>query len=134
MWSSFRQLKFDYKLLDLFVTNEYKFITPGETNFVYVSDAYNHVPYIHIASVKFRVSRENNLIATLQNIDENIILHIPTRIGHFYKLNLSNRELMTYGKVSDFNMWDINEFVTPPWQKNNWKSYCPLTGAVRILQ
>ncbi len=133
-WTAIRQLKFDFKLLDLFVNNEYRFITPGEVTFVNVSDAFNHVPYAHIAGVKFRVSRENNLIATLRDIDPNIILHIPTRIGHFYKPNLTQEESITFGKAGDFNQWDINEFNAPPWQEKNWKSLCPLTHQVRILQ
>ena len=80
------------------------------------------------------MSRENNLIETLRNIDDNIVLHIPTRIGRFYKLKLSAGENLTTGPIKDFSLWDINEFNTPPWQEHNWKSYCPMTGVVRILQ
>lgn len=133
-WNDVKKLKFDFKLIDLFVNNQFRFITPGESTFVNVSDAFNHVPYVPLASVKFRVSRENNLIDTLKEIDSNIVLHIPTRIGHFYKLNLANNENITSGKVADFNLWDINEFNTPPWQEKNWKSLCPLTAQVRILK
>lgn len=133
-WNDIRKLKYDYKLVDLFSKNKYKFIIPGESTFVNVSDAFNHVPYIHYANVKFRVSRENNLIETLRNIDDNIVLHIPTRIGRFYKLKLSAGENLTTGPIKDFSLWDINEFNTPPWQEHNWKSYCPMTGVVRILQ
>lgn len=134
VWASIRQLKFDFKLVDFFVNNKFNFIKPGESTFVNVSDAFNHVPYTHYASVKFRVSRENNLISTLQRIDGNITLHIPTRIGRFYKPNLTDDERKTTGKVKDFNLWDINEFKAPPWQEHNWKSLCPITGQVRILQ
>ncbi len=133
-WNEIKKLKFDYKILDLFANNEYKFIVPGEVTFVNVSDAFNHVPYMPLASVKFRVSRENNLIVTLRELDENIILHIPTRVGHFYKLDLSQDELVTLEKAKNFNLWDINEFHAPPWQKANWKSLCPITGTVKILQ
>jgi hypothetical protein len=133
-WAEIKKLSYDFKLLDFFANNKYKFITPGEITFFNVSDAFNHVPYTHYAGVKFRVSRENNLISTLQKIDENIILYIPTRIGHFYKLNLSENEKKVIGKVKDFNLWDINEFNAPPWQTKNWKSLCPLSGQVKILQ
>jgi hypothetical protein len=133
-WNDIKKIKYDFKLLDFFVNNDYRFITSGEVTFINVSDAFNHVPYIHYASVKFRVSRENNLIATLQEIDENIILHIPTRIGHFYKPSPTKGEALIMGPAKDFSLWDINEFVGPPWQKENWKSYCPMTGAIRILQ
>jgi hypothetical protein len=133
-WNKIKHLKYDFKLVDLFVENKYKFIVPGEVTFFNVSDAFNHVPYVHYANVKFRVSRENNLITTLQKIDSNIILHIPTRLGRFYKLNLTDSEKIIVGPVKDFNLWDINEFNAPPWQKENWKSLCPLTHQVRILQ
>jgi len=133
-WNDIKKLKYDFKLLDFFVNNNYNFITPGEVTFINVSDAYNHVPYVPFAPVKFRVSRENNLIATLQKIDGDIVLHIPTRIGHFYKKNLLEGEKKTSGKVRDFSLWDINEFTAPPWQKDNWKSLCPLSHEVRILQ
>ena len=134
VWNEIRKLKYDFKLIDFFVNNKYKFITPGETTFFNVSDAFNHVPYIHYANVKFRVSRENNLIETLKQIDPNIILHMPTRIGGFYKLNPTNGEKIRTGPVKDFSLWDINEFNAPPWQTKNWKSLCPLTAQVRILQ
>jgi hypothetical protein len=134
VWNKIKCLKYDFKLVDFFVNNEYKFITPGEVTFINVSDAFNHVPYVYHAPVKFRVSRENNLIATLQKIDKNIILHIPTRIGRFYKPELSEKEKLTTGPVKDFSLWDINEFKAPPWQTNNWKSLCPLSHQVRILQ
>ncbi len=133
-WIEIKKLKYDFKILDLFGINSFKFITPGENTFVNVSDAFNHVPYVYYASVKFRVSRENNLIETLKQLDPNIILHIPTRLGHSYQHNLSDDELITLGKVADFNLWDINQFKAPPWQQNNWRSYCPLTHQVRILQ
>lgn len=133
-WNNIRKLKFDFKLLDFFVNNKYNFITPNEVTFVNVSDAFNHVPYVPFASVKFRVSRENNFINTLKNIDGNIVLHIPTRIGMFYKPELANGEQMTTGYVKDFSLWDINEFTTPPWQTKNWQSLCPLSDEVRILQ
>jgi hypothetical protein len=133
-WHTIKKLKYDFKLLDFFVNNNYKFIIPGEVNFINVSDAFNHVPYVPFASVKFRVSRENNLIATLKNIDENILLHIPTRIGHFYKPELSSGEKIIDGLVKDFSLWDINQFTAPPWQAENWKSFCPMTGVIRILQ
>jgi hypothetical protein len=80
------------------------------------------------------VSRENNLISTLKQIDENIVLHIPTRIGYFYKKQLEPGENIFTGAVKHFSLWDINEFNTPPWQEKNWKSLCPLTHQVRILQ
>ena len=121
-------------MLDFFADNQYKFITPGEVTFVNVSDAFNHVPYVHYANVKFRVSRENNLIETLKRIDPNIVLHMPTRVGRYYKLNLTEEERLRTGPVKDFVLWDINEFKAPPWQTKNWKSLCPLTGQVRILQ
>lgn len=133
-WNSIKQLRFDYKLLDFFVVNKYSFITPGEVTFFNASNAFNYVPSAHYANVKFRVSRENNLIETLRKIDPNIILHMSTRIGRFYKLNLSSNEKITTGPVKDFNLWDINEFNAPPWQEKNWKSLCPLTAQVKILQ
>lgn len=134
IWNNVKQLQYDFKLLDLFVNNEYKFINPSEVTFFNASDAFNHVPYVHYASVKFRVSRENNLIAKLQEINGDITLHIPTRIGHFYKPTLTKGETIVTGPVKYFSLWDINEFTAPPWQKENWKSYCPMTGVVRILQ
>jgi hypothetical protein len=133
-WNDIKKLKYDFKLVDFFVNNKYRFITPGEVTFINVSDAYNHVPYVHYASVKFRVSRENNLIATLQELDNNIILHIPTRIGEYYKSSLTAGEELKTGAVKNFSLWDINEFNAPPWQVENWKSYCPITNAVRILR
>ena len=129
LWNDIKKLNFDYKLLDLFASNNYNFIVPGETTFFNASDVFNHVPYVNTATVKFRVARENNLINTLKNIDENIFLYIPTRLGSIFTDNQGIR----FGNVKDFNLWNINEFNTPPWHKNDWKSYCPMTNSEKIL-
>ena len=130
LWESIRKLNFNFKLIDFFAPNEYNFIIPGQNTFVNVSDAFNHVPYINTANVKFRVARENNLINTLKSIDENIWLHIPSRIGDFY----SDNNDIHFGRVKDFNFWDINKFNAPPWHEHEWKSYCPKTNEIRILK
>jgi len=129
LWNKVRQLKFDYKLLDYFAPNTYNFLEPNKNTFVNVSDVFNHIPYVNSANVKYRVARENNLIDTLKNIDENIWLFIPSRLGDFY----CNKDEINFGKVKDFNLWDINEFNAPPWQEHDWKSYCPMTHQVKIL-
>ena len=129
LWNDIKKLNFDYRLMDLFASNNYNFIVPGETTFFNASDVFNHVPYVNTATVKFRVARENNLINTLKNIDENIFLYIPTRLGSIFTDNQGIR----FGNVKDFNLWNINEFNTPPWHKNDWKSYCPMTNSEKIL-
>lgn len=133
-WESIRKIKFDYVLTDLFSNNNFDYISPTETTLVNVSDAFNHVPYVPHCPVNFRVSRENALINNLKKINPNIWLHIPTRLGHIYQTSLKDTEKITFGRVNEFNLWDINEFNCPPWQTENWKSYCPMTGVVRILQ
>ena len=133
-WNKVKQIKFDFVLTDLFSNNNFDYINPAETTLVHVSDAFNHVPYVHNAPVKFRVARENALIENLKDINPNIWLHIPTRLGHTYKTTLRDEEQIKFGRVSEFNLWDINEFNCPPWQIENWKSYCPITGVVRIVK
>jgi hypothetical protein len=133
-WNKVRKIKFDYVLTDLFSNNNFSYINPNENTLVNVSDAFNHVPYIHNCPVNFRVARENALINNLKTINPNIWLHIPLRLGHMYQTELKENEQIRFGRVSNFNLWDINEFNCPPWQKENWRSYCPMTGAVRILQ
>ena len=133
LWNEIRKLNFDYKLYDLFATNDLSFLNANQITFVNVSDAFNHVPYVHYSPVKYRVARENYLINSLKQISPNIYLYIPTRLGHLYKQNLKDYEKIEFGKIKDFNLWDINEFTCPPWQENNWKSYCPISGEVRIL-
>lgn len=129
-WNEIKKLNFDFKLLDFFATNNYSFIKPNEVTFVNLSDVFNHVPYINSATVKFRVARENNLIDSLKTIDENIFLYIPDRLGNIY----TDQKEITFGRVKDFNLWDINTFNAPPWQEHDWKSYCPMSHAVRILK
>ena len=133
IWNEIKQLKFDFVLIDFFANKGMSFINSDEVTFVNVSDAFNYVPYVHSAPVKFRVARENALITTLQKISPNIYFHMPTRLGHIYKTDLSEQEKINFGKISDFCLWDINEFNCPPWQKENWKSYCPITGSVKIV-
>jgi hypothetical protein len=132
-WNKVKRLKFNFVLTDFFSNNNFDYISPNETTLVNVSDAFNHVPYAHFSPVNFRVARENALITNLKKINPDIWLHIPTRLGYIYNTKLEDTEKIYFGKVSDFALSDINEFNCPPWQKENWKSYCPLTGEVRIL-
>jgi hypothetical protein len=133
-WNKVKQLKFDFVLTDLFANNDFSFIQPNESTLVNVSDAFNHVPYAHFSPVNFRVARENAFINQLKKINPDIWLYTPSRLGHIYQPILSEHEKIKFGRVGDFNLWDINEFNAPPWQTSNWRSYCPITGAVRILQ
>jgi len=130
VWKNVKKLDFHYKLMDFFAPNKFDFINPGQNTFINVSDAFNHVPYVHTANVKFRVARENNLIDTLKQIDENIWLHVPSRLGDFY----SDNNHIHFGRVKHFDLWDINKFNTPPWHEHEWKSYCPMTQETRILK
>lgn len=133
-WNKVKQIKFSFVLIDLFSDNDFSFISPNEVTLVNVSDVFNHVPYSHFSPVNFRVARENALINSLKEINPNIWLHIPTRLGCIYNTSLPDNEKMHFGKLSDFKLSDINDFNCPPWQEENWKSYCPITGNVRILQ
>ena len=132
-WNKVKKLKFNYVLTDLFSNNNFDYIDAQETTLINVSDAFNHVPYVHATPVNYRVARENALINNLKKINPNIWLYAPTRLGHIYQQDLKEHEQIKFGRVSDFNLWDINEFNCPPWQLANWRSYCPLTGVVRIL-
>lgn len=133
LWNDIKKLKFNYVLTDFFAPTDFSFINPEEVTFMNTSDAFNHVPYSHYAPLKYRVARENNLIKTLKQRHPNLWLFIPTRLGHIYQNNLTKEEEINFGRASDFNLWDINKFQCPPWQEKNWKSYCPLSGEVRIL-
>jgi hypothetical protein len=133
VWNKLKQLKFEFILFDFFAIDNWSFIKKDEVTFVNVSDAFNHAPYAHYSPVKFRVARENALINNIKKINENVWLYIPTRLGHFYQKELNIDERIMFGRVNEFNLWDINEFMCPPWHEKNWKSYCPITGNVRIV-
>lgn len=134
IWNEIKNLKYEFKIIDLFGNNKLDFIRDDDITFINVSNVFNFIANAHYASVKFRVSRENGLIAKLQKINGDIILHMPTRIGKFYKKDLSETDKISTAKVRDFAFWDINEFNSPPWQVDNWKSYCPITKELRILK
>ncbi len=132
-WNTMKQLKFDFVLMDFFAPLDLSFISHDEVTFMSVSDAFNHVPYIHYAPLKFRLARENNLIKTLQQINPNAYLLIPVRLGMIYKETKTLENNINFDRVKNFKLDDINEFKTPPWQASNWRSYCPLSGDVRIV-
>lgn len=133
LWNDIKSLEFNYVLTDFFAPTNFDFISDKEITFMNVSDAFNHVPYAHYAPVKYRVSRENNLIHNLQKIHPDLWLYIPCRLGQIYKENPNSNETINFDRAKNFTKWDINEFRCPPWQQKNWKSLCPLTDAVRIL-
>ena len=132
-WTEIKRLKFNYILIDYYADNNYDFINTDENTFMNISNIFNYVPFAPFSTVKFRVARENNLIKSLQNLNPNIWLYTTARLGHIYKKELASNEKITFGRVKDFSLWNINEFNAPPWQEENWKSYCR-EGNLRILE
>jgi hypothetical protein len=93
-------------------------IMPGKRTLVNLSDVFTHSPYIATQSLKYRVSCENKLFEGLKKVDPNIRIMMTSRAADGFRSN--NRTLA--GRVTDFELTDINQLKKPAWRLVDWTS------------
>lgn len=116
-WARIKDLTYDFIHIDYTATYNLDWIVPNKNTLVNLSDLFNHVPYVSMQSLKYRISCENRLLDRLTKKDPNITLLLTSRpaLG-FYPI----QNILMIGKVSDFNFTDINQLKKPPWHATDW--------------
>jgi hypothetical protein len=130
VWQNVKQL--NYKFVPIDYTSEYKFdfFESGKSTFLNFSDLFNHSPYMHTLSLKYRVAAENRLFNKLKEKDPDAWVLLTSRATDGFHPN-NNR--IRYGKVKDFDRTDMNDLKSPPWHKDEWSVICLLTGERKLL-
>jgi hypothetical protein len=118
VWARIKKLDFDYILIDYMSTHNLDWIQPGRCTLINLSDVFTHCPYVATQSLKYRISCENKLIKTLQEIDPNINLLMSSRSADGYYPQAQIKS----GPVGDFDLTDINVLNKTPWHGSDWTS------------
>ena len=116
-WSRIKQLTYDFVHIDYTATYNLDWITPNKNTLMNLSDLFNHVPYVATQSLKYRIACENRLLNKITQIDPNIVLMVTSRSANGFH---PTQDRMMVGKVSEFDLTDINALRRPTWHDVDW--------------
>jgi len=119
IWNKIRQLKYDFELIDYTSNYDIDWIEPNKKTLINLSNLFNYVSGSQSQSVKYRIACENRLIRKLKDKNPEIILMLTTRAADGFS---SDRDRILLGKVSEYNLTDINFLKSPAWHLNEWYS------------
>ena len=116
-WNKVKNINFKFISIDYMSNYNLDWIEKDQRTFFNVSDVFDHVPTVFLASIKYRISCENRLIQKLKDIDEDITLKFSARAADAF---LRNEHI---NKVKNLTLTDINEIsIKPYWHDYDWKS------------
>lgn len=121
VWNKVKTLKFNYILVDYTSKYDLSWIEPNKKTLINLSDLFNHVPYVALQSLKYRISCENRLIDKLQKIVPDGVLVLTSRACDGFT---ERKTRIDY--VKNFELTDINELTKTPWHQSDWQSNRPL--------
>lgn len=116
-WSRIKKLKFDYVLVDYTSNYEFSWLEKNKKTLINLSDLFNHGPFIFNHPLKYRIAAENKLLHTFKNHDSEMAILMTSRSAEGF---WEGTPLVTYGKVSEFLLTDINELKKPVWHATDW--------------
>lgn len=115
VWNNIRQLKFKYILVDYTSKYDLNWIERDKNTLINLSDLFNHVPYVALQSLKYRIGCENRLITSLQKIVPDSVLVLTSRASDGFT---DRKKRIDY--VKNFEITDINTLNKPSWHLNDW--------------
>ena len=115
VWETIRKLKFKYILIDYTSKYDLNWIERDKNTLMNLSDLFNHVPYVALQSLKYRISCENRLITSLQKIVPDSVLVLTSRASDGFT---DRKKRIDY--VKNFEITDINTLNKPPWHSHDW--------------
>lgn len=130
LFSRIKKLNYQFIHLDYCSSYNLDWLAQGKNTLVNLSDLANHVPYVGTHPLKYRIACENRFLNNIKERDPNIVLMLTTRASHGFT---DVKDNMIIGKITDYKLTDINDLKAPPWHKDDWKSFCILTGNSKIL-
>jgi hypothetical protein len=119
LWKQIKDLKYEFINIDYTASYNLDWIEPNKNTFLNLSNLFNHAPYVMTHSLKYRIACENRLLNMLNQKDSNIILNLTGRAADGFHLNL---ERIRLGRVSEFDLTDINNLKKPNWHLEDWNS------------
>ncbi len=130
VWADIKKL--NYKFIPIDYTSDYNFdfLEKEKSTFCNFSDLFNHSPYMHTLSLKYRVAAENRLFNKLKEKDPSIWVLLTSRAADGFRRDVSG---IKYGQIKDFDYTDMNDLNAPPWHKNDWSVLCMFTGERKLL-
>jgi hypothetical protein len=121
VWEQIRKLNFKYILVDYTSKYDLSWIQQDKKTVINLSDLFNHVPYVPLQSLKYRIGCENRLINTLQKIVPEGVLVLTSRACDGFT---DRKKRIDY--VKNFDFTDINTLTKTPWHTDDWVSTRPL--------
>lgn len=124
MWNEIKKLDFEYILIDYMASYDLKWLDPNKKTFMNISDVFTHSPYVPTQSFKYRIGCENRLIKKLQEVNQDIHLHMTSRASDGFDMT---KRIMS-GPVKEFLLSDINVLLAPTWHADTdeWRVPRPL--------
>lgn len=129
VWTSIKKLKFKFVPIDYTSEYNFDFIDSGKSTFLNFSDLFNHSPYMHTLSLKYRVAAENRLFNKLEQKDPNMWVLLTSRAADGF----FQEKKVRFAQIKDFDRTDMNKLITPPWHTSDWKVVCLFTGENKLL-
>ena len=119
LWKRIKNLKYEFINIDYISSYNLDWIESDKVTFINLSNLFNHAPYTMTHSLKYRIACENRLLKMINQKNPNIILNLTGRAADgFYPII----ERIQLGRVSDFDLTDINELKKPNWHLEDWNS------------
>jgi hypothetical protein len=116
-WSKIKELTYEFIHIDYTAEYNLNWIVPNKNTLINLSDLFNHVPYVSTQPLKYRIGCENRLLDRLTKKDPNITLILAVRSSSGFHPSQSRGMI---GKVSDFDLIDMNQLNRPPWHAVDW--------------
>lgn len=121
-WNTVKTLSFNFVSIDYMANYNLDWIDSSLNTVFNVSDVFDHVPNVHLLSVKYRIACENRFLSLLKEKDENMHLLITSRSVQ----GLMKDPQVGFYKVKDIQLTDIDNIIKPYWHNKDWKTLRPL--------
>jgi hypothetical protein len=122
-WNKIKKCRFQFIHIDYTATYNLDWIDPSKKTIMNLSDLYNHVPYVATQSLKYRIACENHLLIRLKELIPDAILILTARATDGFE---KQGRTIRLGRVSEFQVNDINLLKRPIWHETDWQSPRPL--------
>lgn len=123
IWNNIKQLEYEYVCIDFTSHYDLSWLEPNKHTVMNISDLFDHVPVVHMLSVKYRIACENRLYTRLKEKDPKIVLMSSARSAQGFDATPN-----PYGflPIDEVDLVDIETLRTPYWHTEDWKTLRPL--------
>ena len=130
IWTAMKELTYDFVLIDYTSSYNFDWLASGKNTLMNLSDLFNHVPFVVMQPLKYRITCENRLLNKLVEHDPNITLLLTSRASDGFEYT-NDRQLID--QVKNFKLTDINNIKKPSWHEKDWSVFCLVTNKPKLL-